>query len=276
MRKIFAMIFALSLNCVVLAKGLVVSIHPLYLIAQDVTKGVETPILLLSPQQSGHDIQLTPKNRQQIQNADLVLWLGPEHEAPLKSVLQGRKNSISILDSTIIKTLPLRDVKGQAIASTIDTHVWLEPNNAVRIAFFIAALRSQQYPEHKAAYWQNAREFSKRMYDATQLNLNSKKQRVYWAYHDAYQYMERALNLKFAGALSVDHDLSPTAAQIQYLLQHRSQNTMCLLAEYYANQGILDKLQPLKTVSVDEAMSQQQDFVTGWLKLANRIQQCLS
>lgn len=255
------------------AKGLLVSTYPLLLIAQEVTQGVEKPELLLTPQQTGHDVQLTPKARQLIQNSTLVIWLGRAHEAPLKQALQDNRNAIALLDNSILKTLPQRTVKGEAIANTQDTHVWLEPHNAVRIAFFIAALRSQQYPDAKAQYWQNAQNFSKKMYDATKVGQQLIEQ-PYWAYHDAYQYLERALNLKFSGALSPDHDLAPTAAQIHYLNQNRPQGKICLLAEYHADQAFVGMLKPVKTISVDESMSKYTDFVEGWLQLAHAIKQC--
>ena len=54
-------------------QNLVVSTHPIYLIAQAVTQGVEQPVLLLGDQ-TGHDVQLTPAHRKAIQEASLVLW----------------------------------------------------------------------------------------------------------------------------------------------------------------------------------------------------------
>lgn len=258
------------------AKELVVSTYPLYLIAKDVTAGIEEPAVLLTPQQTGHNAQLTPKNRQMIQNAELVVWLGAQYEVPLQSVLTGQKKAISILNSNIVKTLPLRDLKGEVVASdNIDTHVWLEPNNAVRIAFFIAALRSQQQPQYKEKYFENAHKFSKRMFDASNVLINTQQGRAYWAYHDAYQYLERSLQIKFAGALTADHELPSTAAQIKYLQQSRPQKKMCLLTEANVHQEVLRKLAPVGTVVVDESMSTQKDFVTAWLKLANSLQYCL-
>ncbi|MBP7879996.1 MAG: zinc ABC transporter substrate-binding protein, partial [Acinetobacter sp.] len=51
-------------------QSLVVSTHPIYLIAKEVTNGIETPVLLLSDQ-TGHDVQLTPAHRKAIQEASL-------------------------------------------------------------------------------------------------------------------------------------------------------------------------------------------------------------
>ena len=40
-----------------------------------------------------------------------------------------------------------------------------------------------------------------------QLYSQSTQARPYWSFHDAYQYIERPLNLRFAGALTDDHIL---------------------------------------------------------------------
>ncbi|MDU6054688.1 MAG: zinc ABC transporter substrate-binding protein, partial [Acinetobacter junii] len=127
-------------------QSLVVSTHPIYLIAKEVTQGIEEPVLLLNDQ-TGHDVQLTPAHRKAIQDASLVIWLGKAHEAPLEKLLGQNRKAIALLDSGILTILPQRSLRGVALANTMDSHVWLEPNNAVRIAFFIATLRSQQNPE---------------------------------------------------------------------------------------------------------------------------------
>ena len=189
MKRVLAFLLCAVLSGMAWSQSpLVISIHPIYLIAQKITQGVETPELLLE-NQSGHDVQLTPAHRKAIQDAGLVIWLGKAHEAPLEKVLGGNPNAISILDSGIIQALPLRSTRGVAIKNTIDTHVWLDPNNAVRIGFFIAALRSQQYPEHKAMYWNNAKSFAREMILASQKLSSSGNPKPYWAFHDAYQYL---------------------------------------------------------------------------------------
>ncbi|MEB3753169.1 metal ABC transporter solute-binding protein, Zn/Mn family [Acinetobacter sp. MD2(2019)] len=254
-------------------QGFVVSIHPLFLIAKEITKGIEEPILLL-PNQSGHDVQLTPANRKAVQDAELVMWLGKAHEAPLDKLLSQNPKAISLLNMNILATLPLRDVRGNAIANSVDTHVWLDPNNAIRIGFFIAALRSKQHPENKAQYWANAQNFAKQMLQNTQKFGRNKKAMEYWSYHDAYQYIERPLNLKIAGALSEDPHLAPTLAQIKYLNDTRPYPSMCLLAEGQAASSQYKKLQPFRFATVDESLSSETNFITAWDDLARTIQNC--
>ena len=255
-------------------QSLVVSTHPIYLIAKEVTDGVEEPVLLLGDQ-TGHDVQLTPAHRKAIQDASLVLWLGKVHEAPLDKLLNQNRKAIALLDSGILTILPQRNLRGAALANTVDSHVWLDPNNAVRIAFFIATLRSQQYPENKAKYLANARNFGQQMLQASQQYESSGKSKPYWSYHDAYQYLERALNLKFAGALTDDPHIAPTAAQIKYLKDSRPKSKMCLLAETSASSSQYQKLNPIIFESVDESMRGEDDFVVAWKKLASKTDKCV-
>ncbi len=256
------------------AQGLVVSTQPIYLIAKEVTKGVEQPALLLQ-HQSGHDVSLTPMHRKMVQDADLVIWLGKAHEAPLEKLLAGSPKSIALLDSGIVSTLPLRNPRGQALPNTVDTHVWLEPNNAVRIGFFIAALRSQQMPAQRERYWANARAFAHSLLlTAQKLNVSAKAQ-PYWSYHDAYQYLERPLNLKFAGALTDDPHAAPTIAQIKYLQDSRPNAKMCLLAEGHASKSQYQKLNPVAFQPVDESMNAEASFIHAWKTLAEQTQNCV-
>ena len=275
MKRVLAFLLCAVLSGMAWAQSpLVISTHPIYLIAKKITQGVETPELLLG-NQSGHDVQLTPAHRKAIQEAGLVIWLGQAHEAPLEKVLGESNKAIAILDSGIIQALPLRSTRGVAIKNTIDTHVWLDPNNAVRIGFFIAALRSQQYPEHKAMYWNNAKSFAREMILASQKFTTSGNPKPYWAFHDAYQYLERPLNLKFAGALTDDPHVAATVAQIKYLNDTRPVTKMCLLAEGSATPAQYSKLGNIAFQAVDETLAKYQDFVVAWQSVAKETQACI-
>lgn len=269
-------LFVLSFLCMssVWAKSFVVSTYPIYLIAQEITQDIEKPVLLLD-NQSGHDVQITPSQRKKIQDADLLIWIGKQHEAPLEKLLAGNKNAIAILDAGIINRLPQRNVRGVAVTDTIDSHVWLDPNHAVRIGFFIAILRGQQQPQYKEQYWANAQKFAKEMFGTVQRYQRTGTAQPYWAYHDAYQYIERALNLKFAGAMTADVHDNPTVAQIKYLNDSRPQKKMCLLAEGHAQPSHYKNLQPVVFQKVDETMMEAKRFVDGWRLLAQSIQACL-
>ena len=152
-------------------------------------------------------------------------------------MLSNNKKAIALLDSGILSILPQRNTRGAALPNTVDTHVWLEPNNAVRIGFLLQL------------YVHNSILKTKRSIGIMQIHLHeicckllkaydsSSNGKPYWSYHDAYQYLERSLNLKFAGALTDDPHVAPTAAQIKYLNDSRPKAQMCLLAESFTTKG---------------------------------------
>lgn len=274
MSRLFAFCLLSILSTVGWTQSLVVSTHPLYLIAQEVTKGVERPVLLLE-NQTGHDVSLTPTHRKAIQDAGLVIWLGKAHEAPLDKLLHHNPKAVSILSSGLVKTLPQRSTRGAPLANTVDTHVWLDPNNAVRIGFFIAALRSQKQPQYRDKYWHNAQAFAKQMFGIAQKFQNQGAVQPYWAYHDAYQYLERPLHLKLAGSMTDDPHIAPTLAQIKYLNDHRGQKKMCLLAEAHASANQYQKLQPIVFQAVDESLTAENNFISAWSDLAQQVKNCV-
>lgn len=274
MFRLFSFCFLALFSTASMAQALVVSTHPLYLIAEKVTKNIETPTLLLADQ-TGHDVSLTPAHRKTIQDAGLIIWLGKAHEAPLERILKQNTKAIALLEAGIMQTLPQRSERGVALKNTVDSHVWLDPNNAVRIAFFIAALRSQQMPEHRDAYWNNARAFAQELFATAHQLRGLGAAQPYWAYHDAYQYLERALNLKFAGSLTNDPHIAPTVAQIKYLNDHRLSRKMCLLAEGHASKSQYMKLNPVVFQMVDESMRGTEDFVQAWQQLAKQTKACV-
>lgn len=266
---------AMSLFSSAQAGTLVASTHPLYLIAKAVTAGVEQPVLLLPPASSGHDINLRPSDRLLLKQSDFVIWFGRDYEAPLYDLLAHQRNAIALFDLKAFKRLPLRDIKGQAISQSLDPHIWLDPHNAIGIAYAIAAVRAKQFPKHAAQYQQNARRFGEQLRAVVQAEKPSSP-RSYWAYHDAYQYLEKALNLKFAGALTADAHLPPSIGQLVWLKQHRPHaNAVCLFAERQPNSALMTRLQPIDYYPIDEVMAQSTDFIQGWQALAQRLKQCV-
>lgn len=255
------------------ARLLVASTQPLYLIAQAVTQGIEQPHLLIPAQQDGHHLQIKPQDRRIVQQADFVLWVGTEYEAALTQLLTKQANSIALTSLAGIQRLPLRDLHAQARPSTLDPHLWLAPYNAIFTAHLIANVRAQQYPKDAAKYQANASLFSQNILQALPkkpLNIQS-----YWAYHDAYQYLEHSAGLRLAAALTTDPELPPTAQQLQHLRHHRPSRSPCIFTEAHAPQALIQKLLPVRQIIIDETMRDAQDFVSGWQQLTDQMRRCV-
>lgn len=253
-----------------------VSNYPLFLLSQAVTEGAPPAKQLLQAGEVGHHGSISPGDIKAIQDSTFVVWFGASLENNLATTLHTAPNAISLFDFNAFNRHPLRDVKSKPIAGTLDPHIWLDPENAKAITRALAVIHSHANPQYKKLYQANAQKFAQRM-DATVANMQqNNKKRPYWAYHDAYQYMEPALQLQFIGSLSTDHHLAPKASQLRWLNEQRPMKQMCLVSQDEPAKGLLAKLQPVQSTVQVEDMSASKDFVSGWLSMAQQIVNCIS
>lgn len=254
-----------------------VSNYPLYLLSKAVTEGVAPPATqILQSGEVGHHGAISPRDIKTIQDSKFVVWFGKPLEANLAPTLNKAPNSISLFKFRAFNRFPLRDIKGAPIKNSLDPHIWLDPQNAKAIAAALAVIHSHADPKNKGQYESNARKFAKNMDQAIKDVQRSQASSAYWAYHDAYHYLEPTLKLKLAGSLSTDHHLEPTATQIKWLSDHRPQKQMCLISEGAPKKGLLAKLQPVNVTVQEEDLSAAQDFVSGWKTMAMQISDCAS
>lgn len=253
-----------------------VSNYPLALLSNAVTKDAAPAKVLLNAGDVGHHGELSPSAKKLVVDSDYVVWFGGALEQNLVNTLSDAPNAISLFDFNAFERLPLRNTDGTVQPGSFDAHIWLEPENAKAIVRALAVVHSHANPEHKEKYAQNAVDFQARMDDAVaKVNLSAKSL-PYWAYHDAFQYLERSANLKFAGALTPDHHLSPKVSQIRLLSQSRPQAGMCIASQGRVSDGIVNKLGNVGTVVRQEDMSDGTDFIDAWQELALTIRDCAS
>lgn len=257
-----------------------VSNYPLFLLSQAVTEGSPPAKQLLQAGEVGHHGSISPGDIKAIQDSKFVVWFGEPLENNLAASLNTAPNAIALFEFDAFNRHPLRDVQGKPIAGTLDPHIWLDPENAKAMTRALAVIHSHANPQYKALYQANAQKFAQRMDRgvASFVKQAKGKQQTqpYWAYHDAYQYIESSTNLKLVGSLSTDHHLAPRASQIRWLNEKRPAKQMCLVSPSQPAKGLLAKLQPVKTTVQPEDMSNSKDFVSGWQTMAQQIYQCIS
>ena len=259
-----------------------VSNYPLFLLSQAVTEGTPSAKQLLQAGEVGHHGSISPVDIKAIQDSTFVVWFGEPRENNLAATLNSSPNAIALFKFDAFKRHPLRDIKGKAIAGTLDPHIWLDPENAKAITRALAVIHSHANPQYKKLYHANAQKFAQRMNRAVaedntnQTKSQNQKPLPYWAYHDAYQYMEDSAKLELIGSLSTDHHLAPKASQLRWLNEQRPAKQMCLVSPSKPAKGLLAKLQPVKSTVQAEDMSNSKDFVGGWQSMAQQIRQCIA
>ena len=253
----------MTLSAQTWAGTVTVSNYPLSLLSNAVTAGSESASVLLGAGDVGHHGSLSPSGVKLITDSQYVVWFGTELEQNLVNNLQNAPNAISLYRLNAFKRLPMRDINGAVREGSFDPHIWLDPDNAKAIVRALAVVHAHANPDKRPLYQANAHKFAQRM-DAAVAQVLSDTQRPYWAYHDAYQYLEKSAKLSFMGALTPDHHLSPKASQIKQLSSNRPKAQMCLVAQGEVSDGIRNKLGQVNVITRQEDMSDGDDFVVAW------------
>ena len=101
-----------------------------------------------------------------------------------------------------------------------DVHIWLSPDNAVKIIKKINKELSLFFPENVKTYNQNANQMIKKI---NQLKVELKKELLgikdepFIVFHDAYQYFETSFDLNAVGSVALEGDIASSPKQISFI-----------------------------------------------------------
>ena len=125
-------------------KPVVAAFYPLAWVAEQVG-GPTVHVVDLTPSGAEpHDIELTPRDVQEIQDADLVLYLGSGFQPAVEKAVANRAGpSLDLLAGQKLHASPEAE-RGEAL----DPHVWLDPT---RLATLVTAVGPELGREGRAA-----------------------------------------------------------------------------------------------------------------------------
>lgn len=196
MKKVLTLcLFFASIACAD-AKSLkiVASLKPIHGLVEAVMGEAGTPELLISEAVSPHHFSFTPSQAAMIDKADLIFWVGPELENVLQKPLAKKDNGSVValmdIDDLVLHTYE-NDVR--------DPHIWLSPENAVKMVEAIRDQLSSIDPDQAEIYKENA---EKLILEISLLDRDLKdrlapyKNKVVFVYHDGYHYFESHFGLQ--------------------------------------------------------------------------------
>jgi zinc transport system substrate-binding protein len=282
----------------------VVSVKPVHSLVAAVMDGVGTPKLIVEGAASPHTYNLKPTNAEDLQNADIVFWVGHDLEAFLDKPLMALANHakvVSFLGMKGMETLPPRESgtfehhdhgdhgAAQTVAEgeEIDAHIWLDPENAKTMVRGIASTLAETDPAHANQYAANADAEIEKL-DTLEKQVAEKvstvKSKPFIVFHDAYQYFEQRFGVNVAGSITVSPDTVPGAARISEIHKKVMElGATCVFAEPQfepklvrvvmegtpARTGVLDP----EAANLKEGPQLYFDLLTN---IANSMQECLS
>lgn len=275
---------------------ILVTIKPLYSLVAHLTEGISSPVLLMKQTQSPHHYNMRPSERQLLNNARMIIWLGPQMESYLSKIIQQQNNAVVItaLHADKLKLLSRRrkhSHDGHDDTSRlkpephmIDPHVWLSTHNAVIISQQIAAALIADDPINADAYKKNLRlllEKIQQTKDFIKTTLKNNKQ-AFIAFHDAFQYFEEENGLNYIDSVSYDDETSASLKQLGQIMSHiEEDNIRCLVYQdpKPAIINALTKQTTIKATALDPLGLNIKNDKNAWFdimrKLAVNFDQCL-
>jgi zinc transport system substrate-binding protein len=204
----------------------VASIAPIHALVSAVMKGVGAPYLLVPSGMNAHHYALRPLDARALANADYVFWVGSELERFLDKPLKGLgRRSRNVRLSDHVKKLPLRDDEDWKQHDHLagddghifDPHVWLDPENAKRMAVEITKHLSKANPVNAMVYERNRADLEQSINFAArdvEAILAPVRSVPYVVFHDEYQYFEARFGINAIGTITIGSERAPSVARI--------------------------------------------------------------
>ncbi|MCC2110766.1 MAG: zinc ABC transporter substrate-binding protein, partial [Hyphomicrobiales bacterium] len=241
------------------------SIKPVHSLVAGVMDGIGTPLLILGGAGSPHSYSLKPSQAAEIQDADLIFWVGPELESFLEDPLQtigAGATIVELLEAPGIARLALRegglfeahehdgghedhDKTGEdGHHEEIDAHIWLDPQNAAAMVSRIEAALAAADPANAQRYAANAATLRARL-DAliTEIDqtIRPVRGKSFIVFHDGYQYFEERFGVAAAGSITVNPEIMPGADRVRQIRDRiRQIGSPCVFAEPQFTPKLID------------------------------------
>ena len=205
---LFFLMMGMCLAPSVKALDVAATFPPVHSLVAAVMMNVDMPVLInKEPSQSHHAYELSAAEAKRIAKADVLFWIGPQMETfmpnALKNIAKRNVVSVPLMDVTddLVILPSARTPGGQ------DVHIWLNPDNTIKMVGKIAAVLGEKDPKNKQRYMDNAARFQKAIATLEQYKVpETDAMPVAVSLHDGYPYLFDYLGLKGSISLNADDD----------------------------------------------------------------------
>lgn len=254
------------------------------LVAQ-VMGGLGSPDVMLPGNADPHDYQLKPSQAGAVQDADLVIWVGPQLSPWLDKAAKnlGKGQSIELLNlpATLREAAPDDHHHEEAEGHDhhhegdhdddhaheggdghdhggLNPHAWLDPENARIWLQAIASALREKDPENAATYKSNADAASDaivKLEDGIKAQLAPAKGKRFVVQHDAYGYFTNRFGLEPALTIAASDATAPSAARLREIKdQLKAEGAVCAFPEYGHDPRLLTAVTEGTPVTLGEAL----------------------
>ncbi|HEX7520661.1 MAG TPA: zinc ABC transporter substrate-binding protein [Acidimicrobiia bacterium] len=166
-----------------------------------------------------HDLELSPKQVDEIQSANVVLVMGNGFQPAVERSAHQRDGETVVL----LQQLPI-GAKGKQVKegdpNALDPHVWLAPRLMVDIVDDVARALAKADPKEKATFTRNARAFDSQLRALDMRysqGLAHCRRTLIVTSHEAFGYLAKAYGLHQQGVSGLSPDAEPDAKRLAEL-----------------------------------------------------------
>ena len=251
LRSSFILASLLLIPSVASASTILTSFKPIQMIVTELTQGVSEPDVVMNSNASPHDYALKPSDVKKIQNADMLIWFGPDLEAFLTKVAKSNDNLVTISE---IPNINLREFgedphdhhhDGHDHGSH-DPHFWLGIDQVEVASSYISNKLVEVDPQNADVYKKNLEVFLSQLADkkrSIEAQLAPVKDKGYYVFHDAYSYYEDEFGLNKLGHFTVSPERKPGAKTLISIKKTLAkQDVQCVFSEPQFTPAVIESV----------------------------------
>ncbi|MBN1410033.1 MAG: zinc ABC transporter substrate-binding protein [Spirochaetales bacterium] len=199
---------------------IVTSFYPLYIFSLNITRDVpDIKLLNMTPPYTGclHDYQLSPKNMLDLEKASVFIINGGGLESFLDKVIEQYPELTVLTASEGIEMRTNDFTTGET-----NPHVWVSLSLAIREIENIGRGLALADPEHKALYFENTKEYVKKIKDLKERmhnELDSLGGRDIITFHEAFPYFAGEFNLCISAVIEREPGSEPGVKELTELIE---------------------------------------------------------
>ena len=245
--------------------GIVVSIKPIHSIVTGLMKDIGTPELLIKGSQTPYDFTVTATELRQLKTAKLVIWVGPELEKNLESViaqLPSTTTVVELLANTRLKILPSR-----SDSSLRDPFFWMDDRNIIILVDELTELLIHIDPARSHIYTRNRREMLvplRRIDKEYEYGYRGLKAGMGVTYFDTLQYFEQAYALNILDRVTGTPWDGEKAVNILKVRNHiQKKEAVCLFLDVSMPAGNLELIVKDQQINIGKLDVLGRNFSAG-------------
>ena len=313
MNKLFTIITLLFIsNTSVFAsetKGVITTIQPINALVNAVIGNTGGSTSLIPSEVSPHEFKLKPSDVKSLQDGNIIFYISSHLESSITKVFKNLPKNIKIvnlMEETGVNHLAIRDNEEwerhdhhddhdkhakkddhhDDHEKEDDVHIWLDPDNAIKIIQKVNKELSLLFPENSQIYNKNATDIINKITELKREikeELLSIKDKPYIVFHDAYQYFEKVFGLNAVGSIALEDDVATSPKQISYIRNKIiKSNVSCVFQEPQFDsklvktvvEGTDAKIGTLDPLGVD--IANKKDFYLQLLRnMSKSLKECL-